>query len=121
MSSDFSIPDALFFSSSILLFSIVSFSLLYQKDHKLNSNRYTFISGSGITNKKSGEQYARKLESALIGVNMSTELTAIEVKGAYGDAVKIAIYVTTCVIILACVVVGYIHTFLIRLHLSFPP
>ena len=73
-----------------------------------NNLGYTFISGSGITNKKSGEQYARKLESALIGVNMSTELTAIEVKGAYGDAVKITMYVTTCVIILACVVVGYI-------------
>ena len=73
-----------------------------------NKYGYTFISGTGITNKKTGEDYARKLESALIGVNMTTELDTLEIKGAYGEATKIAIYVTTCVMIVACVVIGCI-------------
>lgn len=73
-----------------------------------NSYGYTFISGSGITNKKTGEEYARKLESSLIGVNMSTELDPIEVKGTFGNATKIAIYVTTVVIVIACVIIGVI-------------
>ena len=73
-----------------------------------NNYGYTFISGSGITNKETGEQYARKLESALIGVNMTTDLDTIEIKGAYGEATKIAIYVTTIVMIIACVVIGCI-------------
>ena len=47
-----------------------------------NKYGYTFISGTGITNKKTGEDYARKLESALIGVNMTTELDTLEIKGA---------------------------------------
>lgn len=73
-----------------------------------NKYGYTFISGSGITNKSTGEEYARKLESAMIGVNMSTDLDAIEIKGSMGNATKIAIYVTTIIIVIACVVIGYI-------------
>ena len=73
-----------------------------------NKYGYTFISGSGITNKSTGEEYARKLESAMIGVNMSTDLDAIEIKGSMGNATKIAIYVTTVIIVIACIVIGYI-------------
>lgn len=73
-----------------------------------NKLGYTFISGSGITNKKTGQEYARKLESALIGVNMTTELDAMEVKGNFGNIVRIAIYVTTAIIVVACVIIGYI-------------
>ena len=41
MRLDFSVSFARFFSNSILLFSVVSLSFLYQKDHKQNSNIYT--------------------------------------------------------------------------------
>ena len=73
-----------------------------------NTYGYTFISGSGITNKATGEEYARKLESAMIGVNMSTDLDTVDVPGSMGKATKIAIYVTTCVIIVASIVIAYI-------------
>lgn len=73
-----------------------------------NSYGYTFISGSGITNKETGEEYAKKIESAMIGVNMSTDLDTIYVTGTLGSAVKIAIYVITCVIVVASVVLAYI-------------
>ncbi len=73
-----------------------------------NSYGYTFISGSGITNKETGEEYARKIESAMIGVNMSTELDEIDVPGVWGDSIKIVLYVTTCVIIVASIVIAYV-------------
>lgn len=71
-----------------------------------NTYGYTFISGTGIKNKETGEEYARKLESALIGVNMSTELDTVEVQGTFGSATKVAIYVTTIVIVLATIAIG---------------
>lgn len=73
-----------------------------------NSYGYTFISGTGITNKKTGEEYARKIESAMIGVNMSTDLDEIEVPGVWGDSIKIELYVITCVIIVASIVIAYV-------------
>lgn len=73
-----------------------------------NSLGYTFISGSGITNKATGEQYAQKLESAMIGVNMTTDLDAIEVSGSYGETVRIAIIVTTVIVIVASIAIAYI-------------
>lgn len=73
-----------------------------------NTYGYTFISGSGITNKATGEEYARKLESAMIGVNMSTELDTIDVPATLGKSCKIAIYVTTCIIVVACIAIAFV-------------
>ena len=73
-----------------------------------NTYGYTFISGSGITNKSTGEEYARKLESAMIGVNMSTELDTIDVPATLGKSCKIAIYVTTCIIVVACIAIAFV-------------
>lgn len=73
-----------------------------------NTYGYTFISGSGITNKETGEEYAKKLESALIGVNMTTELDNVDVPGLLGNACKIAIYITTAVIVVACIAIAYV-------------
>lgn len=73
-----------------------------------NTYGYTFISGSGITNKETGEEYAKKLESALIGVNMTTDLDTVAVSGTLGNACKIVIYITTIVIVLASIAISYV-------------
>lgn len=51
---------------------------------------YTFISGAGITNKSSGEAYAEKFMSAIIGANMNIEGEPIEVAPVYGKEAKVA-------------------------------
>jgi hypothetical protein len=43
-----------------------------------NNYGYTFISGSSITDKKSGKIYADKIISAMLGVNMSTTIDDVE-------------------------------------------
>jgi len=73
-----------------------------------NTYGYTFISGSGITNKQTGQDYANKLFSATLGVNMTTDLDAIEVQGTFGNSVKVAIYVITVVIVVAAIIIAYI-------------
>ena len=50
---------------------------------------YTFISGAGITNKSSGEAYAEKMMSSMLGVNMTIEGEAIEVAPVYGEEAKV--------------------------------
>lgn len=82
--------------------------LPYEKVTKEDKSGFIFLSSSEITNKQTGVDYANKLASALIGVNMSTDLDPIEVKGSLGEIVKIVIYVTTVIIILACIALGYI-------------
>lgn len=72
-----------------------------------NSLGYTFISGSGITNKESGELYAHRLESATVGVNMTTDLDEIEVVSDFGSTTKIAMIITTVVVIVASIIVAY--------------
>ena len=73
-----------------------------------NTYGYTFISGSTITNKASGIEYADKLASAMIGVNMSTDLDEIEVVGTLGTIVRIVIIVTMVVMVIASIVIAYI-------------
>ena len=73
-----------------------------------NTYGYTFISGSTITNKASGIEYADKLASAMIGVNMSTDLDAIEVIGDFGNIVRIVMIVITVVMIIASIVIAYV-------------
>ena len=73
-----------------------------------NKLGYTFISGSGITNKSTGQDYADKLFSATLGVNMTTDLDSIEVQGTFGGSVRIVIYAITIVMVIACIVIAYI-------------
>lgn len=73
-----------------------------------NTYGYTFISGSSITNKESGVEYADKLESSMIGVNMSTDLDEIEVVGSFGKAVRVVMIVSSIVLVVASIVVAYI-------------
>lgn len=73
-----------------------------------NTYGYTFISGSSITNKASGTEYADKLKSATIGVNMSTDLDPIEISGSFGKAVRIAMIVISIVIIAATIAIAYV-------------
>lgn len=51
---------------------------------------YTFISGAGITNKSSGEAYAEKFMSSIIGTNMTIDGEVIEVAPVYGENAKVA-------------------------------
>ena len=73
-----------------------------------NTLGYTFISGDGITNKESGQEYADKLFSSTIGVNMTTEFDAIEVQGTFGSSVRIVIDLITIVLVVATIVIAYI-------------
>lgn len=73
-----------------------------------NTLGYTFISGSGITNKQTGQDYADKLYSSTLGVNMSTDLDSIEVHGTFGGSVRIVIYAITIVMVIACIAIAYI-------------
>lgn len=73
-----------------------------------NTLGYTFISGAGITNKQTGQDYADKLYSSTLGVNMSSDLDDIEVHGTFGGSVRIVIYVITIVMVTACIAIAYI-------------
>lgn len=73
-----------------------------------NTYGYTFISGLGITNKSTGEEYAKKLESSMIGVNMTTELDSVDVPGTLGNACKLVIYITTIAIVVASIAIAYV-------------
>ena len=73
-----------------------------------NTLGYTFISGSTITNKASGIEYANKLESSRIGVNMSTELANVEIVSTYGNSIKLVMTLVTIVLVIATLVVAYL-------------
>ena len=68
---------------------------------------YTFISGAGITNKSSGEAYAEKMMSSVLGVNMTIEGEAIEVAPVYGEEAKIVTLIIAVIFIL--VVLGLFY------------
>lgn len=73
-----------------------------------NTYGYTFISGSTITNKASGIEYADKLASAMIGTNMSTDLAEIEVVGSFGKIIRIVMIVATCALVIAGIAISYV-------------
>jgi len=73
-----------------------------------NTYGYTFISGSSMTTKESGELYADKISSSLIGVNMSTELDEIEISGIFGKHTRLIINVITISIIVASIILSVI-------------
>lgn len=73
-----------------------------------NSYGYTFISGSGITNKESGERYARLIESTMYGINMTTEQSATEISGVFGDNTRLVIIITTVAIVACSIVMLYV-------------
>lgn len=73
-----------------------------------NTLGYTFISGSSIHDKASGQEYARKIESAMIGVNMTTNLSSIEISGTFGDNTRLVITIVTIAVVIGCIVLSYI-------------
>jgi len=104
------------------------------KISETNSYGYVFISGSGITDKKSGERYARLIESTMLGVNMSTSpvvvdteedhthdhehdhehdhnhstQSPIEIRGYFGEHTRLVIIIVTVVLVLASVGLAYL-------------
>lgn len=73
-----------------------------------NNYGYTYITGSGIIDKESGEKYANKIMSSTVGVNMSTELTAIEISGIFGDNTKLAITIVTIALVVATAIIVFV-------------
>ena len=73
-----------------------------------NSMGYTFISGSGITNKSTGKTYANRLSGALIGINMTTDTEVTEVVSENGNAVRIMMTVVTIAMVVAAVAIAYV-------------
>lgn len=73
-----------------------------------NNYGYTFISGSSITDKKSGKIYADKIISAMLGVNMSTTLDDIEIVGVFGSNTRLVITIVTISLIVASIILAYI-------------
>lgn len=73
-----------------------------------NTLGYTFISGSSIVDKASGKEYADKLFSSTIGVNMTTSLDNIEISGVFGNHTRLVITIVTIVLVVATIVLAYI-------------
>lgn len=73
-----------------------------------NTYGYTFISGSSITTKESGELYANKIASSMIGINMSTEFDATEVAGQFGNHTRLIVTIATAVLIVASIVIAFV-------------
>ena len=72
-----------------------------------NSYGYTFISGSSIVDKKSGNIYADKIMSATIGVNMSTDVDHIEIGGEFGDYTRLCITIATISLVVLSIAVAF--------------
>ncbi|MBQ7352096.1 MAG: hypothetical protein IJW59_04500 [Clostridia bacterium] len=73
-----------------------------------NTMGFTFISGSSIVDKKSGQEYANKIESALIGVNMSSDVSAIEITGVFGEHTRLVMTIATIVLVVASIAVAVV-------------
>lgn len=73
-----------------------------------NTLGYTFISGSSILDKESGKQYADKIFSATIGVNMSTKLSNVEIGGTFGNSTRLIITIVTITLVVAGIVVAFV-------------
>lgn len=73
-----------------------------------NTTGYIFISGASIVDKASGQEYANKIASSSIGVNMSTELDKIEISGTFGKYTRTVITIVTIVVVIASIVVAYV-------------
>lgn len=73
-----------------------------------NTMGYTFISGSGITNKSSGKTYANRLSGALIGINMTTETEVTEIVSENGNSLRIMMTIVTVAMVVAAVAIAYV-------------
>jgi len=73
-----------------------------------NTAGYTFISGSSIVDKKSGQEYANKIKSATLGVNMSTTTRNIEIKGVFGSNTRLVMTIVTVTLVVASIVIAFI-------------
>ena len=73
-----------------------------------NNYGYTFISGSSITDKKSGQIYAEKIISATLGVNMTSNIAHVEISGVFGENTRLVITIVTIALVVASFVVAFI-------------
>ena len=73
-----------------------------------NNYGYTFISGSSIVDKKSGEMYSDKIMSSTIGVNMSTNVANVEIGGIFGNYTRLVITIVTIVLVVASAIVAFV-------------
>lgn len=73
-----------------------------------NTYGYTFISGSSITTKESGELYANKIASSMIGINMSTELKPTEICGIFGNHSRLIITIVSITLIVSSIIIAAI-------------
>ncbi len=73
-----------------------------------NKLGYTFISGAGITSKTTGKQYADKLASAMLGINMTTETQAVDVVSENGEALRLVMTIITIVLVLVAIGLAYL-------------
>ncbi|MBE5735776.1 MAG: hypothetical protein E7356_00235 [Clostridiales bacterium] len=73
-----------------------------------NTYGYTFISGSSIKDKRSGKMYADKIMSATIGVNMSSDVEAIDIQGVFGTNTRLVITIVTIAVIVISAIIAYI-------------
>jgi len=73
-----------------------------------NTYGYTFITGSSIVDKKSGQMYADKIFSSTIGVNMTSDVDDIEIGGIFGNHTRLVITIVTIAIVVACIVMAIV-------------
>ena len=73
-----------------------------------NTSGVTFISGQSITNKESGQEYANKIQSATLGVNMTTEQSNIEIGGTFGKHTRLVITIVTIVAVVASIIIAFV-------------
>lgn len=73
-----------------------------------NTLGYTFISGASIVNKSSGQEYANKIASSMIGVNMTTTLDNIEISGVFGRNTRLVITIVTIVLVVASIILAFV-------------
>lgn len=73
-----------------------------------NNSGVTFISGASITNKESGQEYANKIQSATLGVNMTTEQSNVEIGGTFGKHTRLVITIVTIVAVVASIAIAFV-------------
>lgn len=73
-----------------------------------NNSGVTFISGASITNKESGQEYANKIQSATLGINMTTEQSNVEIGGTFGKHTRLVITIVTIVAVVASIAIAFV-------------
>jgi len=73
-----------------------------------NTMGFTLISGASIISKETGMEYANKLMSSKIGVNMKTELEAVNVVSENGQTVRLVMTIASIAIVVMTILIAYI-------------